>query len=630
MIAVEPFAAGCATEPDGTASCWLHDRYDLLRGKAGWQAEGGVLRVAWRDRDATGSAIVQRNVSYAPAPPTDAEAASARMPGHPGLAFFLLDMEQVESLVREGNRSPWAANFGVRCEAASFGEGLAGLGFDRRALESLAGALQALDPFLSGLDPDARPLVRERAAQVGSRGMGAGRVDPYPGLDRTFGTGAPLAAAWGWLPNLRSASARMYAADPTAFAALAAGGEARIRAAVADALSRVDGPRAAKLALRCADALSAMDPHAVEGFRHDVGTGSDDPEKDAAARAGAALARLPGDWCPRTPEGWAWFGRCFPAVAWAVGLAGDAAGAMLNARGDWEAFARRLAAAHGGRDRRTALEDAVRDVRDMAKAFRDQSLAPAAALAGMAAKPPALENAAWETLFSGRGACRILEMSRDWHGRNDAMLDALPDGGVTSSWERVLPDAEVAGVTVRVLADRASLRAEGATGRDRAGASGLAHCVGGYAGRCLEGSCRILSLRAGPGPDAPRLSTAEIAWRGGHAAERQHRGRRNGEPAPEAVAALDAYLAGLASGALRASSPDLPKVDAGDAVTRLCGYDWRRPGHWEAAHALWAHYLPDRLRRAPAGEVAALAMARGSGRATWRIGGGYGHGGEPL
>ncbi len=314
------------------------------------------------------------------------------------------------------------------------------------------------------------------------------------------------------------------------------------------------------------------------------------------------LRSLPASWQPRDDAEREAFVRCSPAVRFAVRRAATDPAPMLNAKGDWAAFDRRLQAAHG-RTGATALKHALKDVGDMVLAFEEQVVRPACDLVGMRvpAATPERRNT-FQTLFSGRSVCRILEGSRLWHDRQGVILAAMPGTAPRGGWPAILPDADlrdVGGVVIRVLTTPAELADEGARGNDGDGLPGLWHCVGGHAGRCLDGTSRILSIRAVEDGAELRLSTAEVTWRRGVMTVSQHRGPCNAAPPVMAVMALRTYVDGMGHGTLRPTAPDLPRHDgahASRAAPHRCGYDWRIPGAWETVRDAWRPHLPPGLR----------------------------------
>ncbi len=345
--------------------------------------------------------------------------------------------------------------------------------------------------------------------------------------------------------------------------------------------------------------------------------------RDRSIGVARVLTSLPESWVPRSPEAWEGFAACARAVSWAVDHTDPPnVAALLNAKGDWRAFHRRLSLAHGGGDDPQALSKALRGCRDMWRAHALQVVLPAERLIDGERDHPTLmqvDRAAFEVVTSGRSLRRLLEASRSWHVRAAAIAAALPqptDG--RSTWEAILPNATVSGLGFEVLTDRAALVAEGADGPDAEGMVGLANCVGGYAGRCLEGETRILSVRIAGSPRWTRSSTAEVSWVDGICRVVEHAGHRNAMPSPRDAQALAAYVVALNSGELRATASSLPVLRGRDRTQDRCGYDWRTPGNWERVRDLWDPFLPGPARGASLGDVAGTVTAaeHGSWRAT--------------
>ncbi len=600
------FSGGSICKSGTVVGCWFLDRHELLHGGSGWATSESVLWAAWRDGDgahAIEGVVAPERMPW-PGDVKDFHALDwARVKP---FQRFLLHADLVDEALDEGDRNARGrVNLLERCRQVA-ADRFAGTLHDAvcaRAVRDLALARDACLPFLSTLDPEARAFSRLRAAQVE-------RAFPiltlYPAIDRTFGTGAPIARSWSWFPGLRLTALSAYKVDPAGFTRAVGDGPASLRE-----LLRVEmsggyrpHPRQADLAFVACKALQSLSQPERQGIETRLAGYVEDV--DPARTAGKTLAWLPASWTPRDRMGWLSFAKCVPAALMATNEAVDGhAGTMLNAKGDWAALSARLTSAHGGPHGARALQKALRDAGDVTKSFADQVLLPAHAMADREGRLPvgASREIAKRCLFSGRSVARILEVSRSWHAGQDRMLAAFPSGGVADSWSACLPDATSGSVTILVLTTRAQLRAEGATGEDETGVGGLAHCVGGYAGRCLAGESRILSLRAG----ASRLSTAEVSWRDGRVRVAQHRSHGNAEPSAEASRALAAYVADLMTGALRAEAPSLPASREVDHVSERCGYDWRGTGNWEAVHALWRPYLPGPLRLATGRQFARFA-----------------------
>jgi hypothetical protein len=182
----------------------------------------------------------------------------------------------------------------------------------------------------------------------------------------------------------------------------------------------------------------------------------------------------------------------------------------------------------------------------------------------------------------------LVAASRRWHADGDRFLNALDPVPDDAAWPALFRDADLpGGIRALCVTTPAALVAEGGSGPDAEGVRGLAHCVGGYARRCLAGGTHVVSLRA---PDGSRLSTVEL-HAGGPFPVRiaQHRGAANGEPPARALAAAEALLDGLRTGAVPMDAPALafrgPMPEA----------PWTPDAAMRAMEA-WAPHLPPSLR----------------------------------
>ena len=318
------------------------------------------------------------------------------------------------------------------------------------------------------------------------------------------------------------------------------------------------------------------------------------------------LGLLPPEWCPSCSVEWDAFARLAPhlmrvaAVAHRRGTHAPPWGGLLNVGGRWKAYEARLRTAGGTHGVIVSLID---DLRDVEAAYADHVVIPALEVT----RPPGrgldveTETAtlharllAARALWSGRSLPRMLEASRDWHAAQGRMATEVErvDGGLAkaSSWDPGFPDMAFGEVEVRCLRTAAELRHEGGRGPDPDGAAGLGHCVGSYVGRCASGRSRILSLRRKGAPLTERLSTAEVELRSRKVI--QHRGAGNGDPSPECVAALAAYMVALASGEARVSRVRKVRDTRVPAAVAAAGYDFRVPGRVEAVRNLWSPFLP--------------------------------------
>ncbi len=605
------FASGLCEEDGRVTGCWVVDMGSLLTPRPQHHAREAT---AWSVRRLPGSPSVRL---LQVRPDLAREHASAVTCGHrqEGAASsstmrdFVRWVRRLEAMVADVTgavRPPPAV-------PAHPGTAPPGGSREERALRvARAGeaARAAIEPFLRTLDPVALDLA-------GDAGEPHVRVEAYGWLDRTFAPEAPLAAAWRAKPWMRETLTEILLAGPEAFARAVAAGPGALddlcRAHFATRVARrtdgwdglydvledigpviVDVPEGPKSALRWSSRLM--------GNVEEIGV-----------RAARLACRLPRSWVPRATAEWTAFLACVPAVEMAVGGASlGEAGAMLNARGDWGGLGRRLAAATGTEGLNGGLVRSVADVADMVRAYSNQVVVPAVALAGLPPLGHCAVTRSRNLILSGRTVCRILDSSRRWHAHAAAIAAALPSAGTTDSWPAALPDLRRGAVTVTVLATRGDLIDEGTSGPDRHGVRGLSHCVGGYAGTCLRGERRVLSIRHVDGcGSVTRLSTVEVAVECGRVRVHQHRGLRNSEPGQAAVDALAGYLSAFADGRLRCPAW-LPVTRTGsDPASDHAGYDVRDPGAWEAVRDLWAPLVPGPLRGLGPRDLASLASLPG-------------------
>ncbi len=245
------------------------------------------------------------------------------------------------------------------------------------------------------------------------------------------------------------------------------------------------------------------------------------------------------------------------------------------------------------------LERAVSDVNGLLQSLIQDLVVPARRMCDLpATHAVALEACAWDAFVGDRNLRNVLAASRAWHAAlhlRDALIVSLPGSRGRPSWDPVLPDAEVGEVSVVVLRDVASLRAEGRHGPDADGSEGLAHCVGGYAPSCSSNRARIVSLRRPCGEGSwSRSSTAELRPDDPVPFVAQHRGRSNVRPPEGDARALATYLSTL-PGTYDPSAGFGPVREVSDDAA---AYDWTIPGSWERVAAWWAPFLPRPLRRA--------------------------------
>ncbi len=477
--------------------------------------------------------------------------------------------------------------------------------------------------FLATLDRDAVELVTTPALTAGA--ITTLRAVSLPGtweaLDRTFGMGAPLGTALRAHPGLPWALVRHWVSSPSRFAASrldGVGREAAMAAGVGAGDLRALG--------ECLRDLAGTD---VPDLPRTLGNG----DVDGAVRLVRCLSPYPANWRPRGTAGWLALARCSPAVAWASAMNPGAPHLALGGGGDWETLAARLGAIAGKRGIRIAVDG----IGDLAAALARQVVGPAMALSGVA--PPdedlnddgePLGGAPWQAaalsvLASGRTVARVLEASAKWHGL-DASISAVAAGlpwpkGRPRGWKPAYPDLRMGGFSATVLTDDALLADEGRKGGNHDGTTGLGHCVGGYAARCRQGACRILSIRsvAADGTTA-RVSTVELVRtdKGARAAIRQHLGAGNHPPPRAAEAFVERYVNLVNSGTLDVALADLqPCEGAGDAHL-LAGYDYGAPGNWQAVADAWAPLLPRAARgMAPGTLASAVATFAAANDAPW-------------
>lgn len=336
----------------------------------------------------------------------------------------------------------------------------------------------------------------------------------------------------------------------------------------------------------------------------------------------ALVRSVPIDWVPGIDDAAGW--AAFTAIAESLGgLTGSqewyARALVAPSKGKWPDFARsvsreigfdgdRFLAARIARNARDllgepgdgdpiegALLDVTVDCNNMLSAFQN---------ALMMARPVEDEREferfhetvgklTWKALAQGRGMRELIAVSRRWHrdrGRGPLPKSATP----LIEWEPILPSwlDEATGIAVAPLTNSHALLDEGSVGPDDRGVAGLDHCVGdfGFVRDSALGVVRILSLRK----DGRRLSTAELAT-GNGGSMRQHRGKGNGTPSPEAERTLAAYMA-------------LPEV-AALLEAPFPGFDPRnlmpRPSPEDALTA-WKPYLTAPFRNAAPAEILAL------------------------
>ncbi len=477
------------------------------------------------------------------------------------------------------------------------------------AREAVAAHVEArravLADFVATLDPRALAIVADPRSSL--------RADfgtaLWVGLDRTFRPDAPLAHAILLQPDLCASLADAWVASPDDFRA-----DDPVGTVASRILRGRDGARMARWLSDALRGLATIPTAEVVVIRRALVRSGEDFALHLVRKA-----RMLPDWVPEGAGEWAAYARCASAIqalAWDYAMDRDALASALDAHGRWADMHARLRAAVDapGRD----LGSALLDVEDVADAYADEVLVPAHRLSGEHPDRERLRRRAFTLLAAGRGACRVLDASRRWHwadAARRAAVEALPRGNGfrrVDRWPAVLPDMRLGGLSLRVLVRSSELADEGRDGPDLDGVDGLSHCAGGYAGQCLSGQSRILSLR---GSDGARLSTAELSFEGGRIRVAQHRGRGNSAPAAACRTALEAYLAKVASGP--APQPSALVVAGAVDPDDRARYDRHHPGNWEAVRDLWAPHVPRPLRTMGARELTALCKTLPDHACAW-------------
>ena len=149
-------------------------------------------------------------------------------------------------------------------------------------------------------------------------------------------------------------------------------------------------------------------------------------------------------------------------------------------------------------------------------------------------------------LFSEIPSVQIDEFSAHWHSANCQNVSQKLKDYDNISWPSLFATkaldipSEIVGAGWKLVArtSPAELKDEG---------KDLAHCVGGYAGKCINENCHIISVMNEEGKS---ISTIEIE--ADYANDRlkiiQHRGRGNQDPSPESAKIADWFLKEVASG----------------------------------------------------------------------------------
>ncbi len=444
----------------------------------------------------------------------------------------------------------------------------------------------------------------------------------WPGLDASFGLGAPLRRAMADVPEHASTLVDAWGRDQARFVDAWRSGGAR---AVAYGHLVADGTWPAWLPRRVEAARAAWDAHGEGASRPRRaprgGICRAYPPHDPFATGMGVAGWFPADWVPSTHEDWMAFLdlRLLVEDASALVGRGDLA-RFTDVRGRWAQWSARLQATAGRPARE--LGPALRSSIDVVHALARQVVVPAVALAhgrpdGVAAASERARACLWRILHGRRTLNGVLGSSARWHARQGAILDgmeALPGrvARLADGWVPGLPDLVHGDVTLKVLATPRELREEGARTPNPDGTLGLSHCVGGYAPGCRAGTSRIVSLRRTlPDGSLVRSSTADLDVSRRTVTLSEHRGPGNSAPPDDCVMALRAYMAHVADGRAVDWTAFVAMDDAGDAIVADAGYDLWREGNHAAVVALWEPVLPRHLRG-----LDALGWAEVAGRFT--------------
>lgn len=328
------------------------------------------------------------------------------------------------------------------------------------------------------------------------------------------------------------------------------------------------------------------------------------------------LSGSPVDWWPRKEE-WESFGACAQAVrAISSGWPGaPAAGTLASAsKGDWPAFERRLRRAAAvpidATPRSHAVAAMAADCADPVRSLANGLLIPLLArrvgeeaadgLQHDGAATNAALSAAGSLLYADKAAAAVLETSRTWHARREALEAELRSEGGTASWPRLFEgEFRVGPVGIVCISDYETLKEEGSRERDRRGVHGLGHCVASRLEDCLSGAAHVLSVRLhGEDGSVRRLSTCQIS---AHPLPNEqvrvsldeHRAAGNDQPCRQAVEAVEGFARELAAGRVPANPEAFsPQGRTGHGLALLCGYDWRDDAAARTAYEAWSPFLP--------------------------------------
>lgn len=248
------------------------------------------------------------------------------------------------------------------------------------------------------------------------------------------------------------------------------------------------------------------------------------------------------------------------------------------------------------------LQNACKDAQDMIQFINEHIILPSAGQAVL--EKGSLSDvfigyeqraegrqAATKILFapseeSGKAAPAVLSDVRKFHSqlpvilenilpdtekaKANALMEVAEDGWPPMTDEVFAPN----GLLIKPLTDPRELKEEGKS---------LNHCVGGYSNTCRDRGHHILSIRRMDGHHVEKLSTFEVLpfERGDMVLNiRQHRGKRNGNPVPEAIDAYEWYLNEIEGGRILLNYDRIMEFrtseEVKDDIERICSYDWRK------------------------------------------------------
>jgi len=335
------------------------------------------------------------------------------------------------------------------------------------------------------------------------------------------------------------------------------------------------------------------------------------------------------DWIPSGGIEWLAFCTVAEGIVRKLGAnAEEIPNLIKGCAGRWEEFCKRLVTASGGNANAAGSYDSVprsfHDMRDMIQAFSDIVVMPLAAhsfVRSQAVVTPEVQHAAdavsRRMILGTRSATSLFEISRRWHNRQAAMIDAarqheedrrrdLLSDVPADGWPALTDPVQAPnGVWLVPLTSSRELVWEGSSEPDPNGVPGLDHCVASYATRCQNTDCHIVSLREiDEDGSYRRLSTVEIGRLAVDSDELsviQHRAKENYDPSSRATDALNWYLSAVKFGEVELHRE---KIDAykhsesnwTDAVERSCGFNWRDRDTLNAVVAPWGPFVDPSYR----------------------------------